>query len=135
MSLDELDDIYYNYYNLAEKRENYLDSMVGFLNKLKQERGYIIEDIKKCDNYVSLKFMDYNIRIQHEIILTKPNGRIKWLNIKFDSNNKIETDCILDYPIDSNGVIKDGEQVYNLSLKVNSFLINSMLHFLKECEK
>jgi hypothetical protein len=94
-----------------------------------------MKDIKKCGNYVSLRFMDYNIKIQFEISITKPFGRVKWLNMNIDCNGKIETECVLVYPIEENGVIQDGERVYNLSVKVNTFLVNGMLSFLKELEE
>jgi len=134
MSMDELSDIFDTYALLSERRDKYFDAMVKYLTQLKDNGYPTLRDIIKSGNYVSFTFMGRNIRIQHEISMTKDFSRVKWLNVEIDCNDRIETTCILTYRIDQNGQIIDGENQYNLSIKVNKYLIDGLVKFFKEIE-
>lgn len=135
MSFSELEKTFYDYSYLSEKREVYLNSINDILKKIIERGLLFVKDVERQDNYISFKFMDYLIRIKIEISITKPFGRVKWLNIKNDINDKQDIECILNYPIDENGVIKDNEKSYTLPLKVSIFLMDGMLTFVKIIEE
>ncbi len=134
MSMAEFEDIIYEYQIQSDKRRRYLELILGFLNKL-SERGNPITNSIKTENHIIFRFLEYDIKIQIDIVVTRRYGTVKWFNLKVDCNNEKISDCILTYSIDDHGVIQDGDKVYNLSFNANSFVINSLLKFLKFIEE